>query len=112
MITWTSTTSAYLAIRSAEGAARICQTDKRLRACLNQDGELFGIPFESLEPIASVSGDRPTTGPFLDIFVNEILASDAQLAAVHVTRQQFDDWRTAKTDALRAFLKRNGEAGH
>ena len=37
-----------------KAAVRVCQTDSRVRACLNQDGEMFGIPFGSDTPIPSV----------------------------------------------------------
>jgi predicted dienelactone hydrolase len=90
-----------------KAAARICQTDRRVKACLNQDGELFGIPFGGTQPIPSVIAEQSTLAPFVDIYVAEQLATDAQLAAVHVTRKQFDDWRSAKTEALRAFLRRD-----
>lgn len=90
-----------------KAAARVCQTDSRVRACLNQDGELFGIPFGRDEPIPSVILNQPTKGPFVDIYVAEPGASDAQLAAVHVTRKQYSDWRNAKTAALRKFLSAN-----
>jgi hypothetical protein len=43
----------------------------------------------------------------VDIYVAEPLASDAQLAAVHVTWKEFEDWRHAKTEALRSFLREN-----
>lgn len=45
--------------------------------------------------------------PFVDIYVAESVASDAQLAAVHVTRKEFEDWRHSKTEALRSFLREN-----
>jgi hypothetical protein len=60
-------------------AARFCQTDVRVRACSNEDGELFGIPFGSNEPIPSVIPGRPTQAPFVDIYVAEPLASDASI---------------------------------
>jgi hypothetical protein len=82
-----------------KAAARLCQTDPRLGACLNEDGELFGIPFGSNEPVPSVTPEHPTEAPFVDIYVAEQLASDAQLAAVHVTREQFENWRRSKTEA-------------
>ena len=93
-------------------AARLCQTDSRIHACLNQDGEMFGIPFGGTEPIPSVIATQPTIAPFVDIYAHEQLASDAQLAAVHVTRKQFEDWRHSKTEALRSFLRRNTSASH
>lgn len=90
-----------------QAAIRACQTDARLRACLNQDGEMFGIPAGSAEPIPTLLPGKPTLAPVADIYVAEPLASDAQLAAVHVTRQQFEDWRAARNRALRGFLQQN-----
>jgi fermentation-respiration switch protein FrsA (DUF1100 family) len=95
-----------------KAAVRLCQTDSRIGACMNQDGEMFGIPFGGTEPISSLNTERPTTAPFVDIYVAELLASDAQLAAVHVTRAQFESWRNSKTEALRAFLRRNTRASY
>ena len=95
-----------------KAAARLCQTDSRIRACLNQDGEMFGIPFGGTEPIPTVIAKQPTKAPFVDIYAHEQLASDAQLAAVHVTRKQFEDWRNSKTEALRSFLRQNTSASH
>jgi hypothetical protein len=93
-------------------AARLCQGDSRVGACMNQDGEIFGIPFGGTVPVSSVTSDQPTSAPFADIYAAEPLASDAQLAAVHVTRRQFEDWRNSKTEALRAFLRRNTQASY
>ncbi|HEY3455781.1 MAG TPA: hypothetical protein VGK64_14340 [Bryobacteraceae bacterium] len=90
-----------------KAAARLCQIDHRVKACLNEDGELFGIPFGSNQPVPSVIPGRRMRAPFVDIYVAERLASDAQLAAVHVTREQFEGWRRSKTEALRAFLRSN-----
>jgi fermentation-respiration switch protein FrsA (DUF1100 family) len=93
-------------------AARLCQADSRIGACMNQDGEMFGIPFGGTEPISSLHAGQPTKAPFVDIYAAEPLATDAQLAAVHVTRTQFDNWRNSKTEALRAFLRRNTWASY
>lgn len=95
-----------------EASIRTCQIDARARACLNQDGEMFGIPFGSTEPIPTVIADKPTLAPVVDIYVAEALATDAQLAAVKVTRKQFDDWRTAKNKALRRFLQQNSRESY
>jgi hypothetical protein len=94
---------------SAEGqaAVRTCQIDARVRACLNQDGEMFGIPLGSTDPIPTLLPGKPTLAPVAVIYVAEPGPSDAQLAAVKVTRKQFDDWRAAKNRALRGFLQRN-----
>ena len=89
-----------------KSSARLCQIDSRVRACLNEDGEIFGIPFGRSEPIPSVISDQPTKAPFVDIFVPDPMP-DSALAAVHVTRKQFNGWRNAKTEALRTFLKKN-----
>jgi predicted dienelactone hydrolase len=93
-------------------AARLCQADSRIGACMNQDGEMFGIPFGGTEPISSLNTEQPTMAPFVDIYAAEQLATDAQLAAVHVTRAQFESWRNSKTEALRAFLRRNTRASY
>jgi hypothetical protein len=90
-----------------QAAIRTCQVDARVRACLNQDGEMFGIVPGSTEPIPTVLPGKPTLAPVAVIYVAEPLASDAQLAAVHVTRKQFEDWRAAKNRALRGFLQQN-----
>ena len=90
-----------------QAAIRTCQTDARVRACLNQDGEMFGIPFGATEPIPTVLPGKPSLAPVAVIYVAELLATDAQLAAVKVTRKQFEDWRADKNRALRSFLQRN-----
>ena len=95
-----------------KAAARLCQTYVRVKACLNQDGELFGIPFGGTQPISSVIAGRHTAAPFVDIYVAEPLASDSKLAAAHITRKQFEDWRSSKTEALRAYLRTNVQASY
>lgn len=92
-----------------KAAARVCQIDSRIGACLNEDGELFGIPAGSSQPVPSVIPDHPTKAPFVDIYVAEQLATDAQLAAMHVTREQLENWRRSKITALRSFLRSNKE---
>jgi hypothetical protein len=89
-----------------ESSARLCQMDSRVRACLNEDGEIFGIPFGGSEPVSSVIPDQPMKASFVDIFVPDPMP-DSALAAVHVTRKQFEDWRNSKTQALRTFLHAN-----
>jgi hypothetical protein len=88
-----------------KAAVRACQVDRRVRACLNQDGEMFGIPFNSTDPIPSLLPERSITAPVAVIYVAEPGIPDAQLAAVKVTRAQYEDWRAAKNRALRSFLK-------
>ncbi len=95
-----------------KASARFCQVDSRARACLNQDGEMFNIPFGSSEPIPTVIAGEGMKAPLAVIFVAEPGFTDGQLAAVKVTRKQFEDWRTAKTDALRGFLEKNGKASY
>jgi hypothetical protein len=95
-----------------QAAVRTCQVDVRVRACLNQDGEMFGIPVGSAEPIPTVLPGKPTLRPVADIYVAEPVASDAQLAAVKVTRKQFEDWRAAKNRALRGFLQQNSRESY
>jgi hypothetical protein len=90
-----------------QAAIRTCQIDARVRACLNQDGEMFGIPVGSTEPIPTLLPGKPTLAPMAVIYVAEPGPPDVQLAAVNVTREQFDDWRAAKNRALRGFLQRN-----
>jgi hypothetical protein len=90
-----------------QAAVRTCQVDVRVRACLNQDGEMFGVPLGSTDPVPTVLPGKPTLAPVADIYVAEALATDAQLAAVKVTRKQFEDWRAAKNTALRGFLQHN-----
>jgi hypothetical protein len=90
-----------------QAAIRACQIDARVRACLNQDGEMLGIPLGSTEPVPTVLPGKPLLRPVADIYVAEPLASDAQLAAAKVTRKQFEDWRAAKNRALRSFLRQN-----
>jgi dienelactone hydrolase len=72
-----------------KAAVRACQTDRRLRACLNQDGEMFGIPFTLTNPIPSLRADRFIETPVLVIYVAEPGVSDAQLATAKVTRTQY-----------------------
>jgi len=95
-----------------QAAVRTCQIEARIRACLNQDGEMFGIALGSTEPIPTVLLGKPTLAPAADIYVAEPLASDAQLAAVKVTRKQFEDWRAAKNSALRGFLQQNSRESY
>lgn len=95
-----------------KAAVRVCQVDPRVRACLNQDGEMFNIPFSSSEPIPSVVAGVGTKAPVTVIFVAEPGFTDRQLAAVKVTRKQFEDWRSAKTEALRSFLEKNRVASY
>jgi hypothetical protein len=94
-----------------KAAARICQSDSRIRSCMNQDGEMFGVPFGSNEAIPSVIPNQPTKGPFVDVYAAEGF-TDAQLAAVHVTRTQYNDWRNTKTTALRSFLNANSSRSY
>jgi hypothetical protein len=95
-----------------KASARVCQVDSRVRACLNQDGEMFNIPFGGSEPISVVVTGEKTKGPLAVIFVAEPGFTDGQLAAVKVTRKQFEDWRSAKNEALRNFLDKNGESSY
>ena len=90
-----------------QGAVRACQTDARLRACLNQDGEMFGIPAGGSGPVPALIAGKPTLAPVAVIHVAEPGATDAQLSAIHATRKQYDDWRDARTGALRAYLQGN-----
>ena len=90
-----------------KAAIRTCQIDVRVRACLNQDGEMFGIPFGSAEPIPSLLPGTATLAPVAVIYVAEPGIPDAQLAAAKVTRKQYEDWRAAKNRALRSFLQQN-----
>jgi hypothetical protein len=92
-----------------KAAIRACQIDSRFRACLNQDGEMFGIPFGGTEPIQSLIPGKPTLAPVTVIYVAEPDIPEAQLAAVHVTKKDFQDWRAAKNRALRAFLGQNSQ---
>ena len=73
---------------------------------------MFGIAVGSTEPFPTVLPGKPTLAPVADIYVAEPLASDAQLAAVNVTRKQFEDWRTAKNRALRGFLHQNSRESY
>ncbi len=95
-----------------KAAVRVCQVEPRVRACLNQDGEMFNIPFGGSGPIPIVIAGEGTKAPVTVIFVAETGFTDAQLAAVKVTRKQFEDWRRAKNEALRDFLKKNREASY
>jgi hypothetical protein len=90
-----------------KAALRACQLDSRIRTCLNQDGEMFNQPLDPPESVPTVLPGKPTLAPVADIFVNEPGFTDAQLAAVKVTRKQFEDWRGAKNGALRSFLRQN-----
>jgi hypothetical protein len=90
-----------------QAAVRACQIDRRIRACLNQDGEMFGVPVGALAPIPTLLPGKPTLAPVAVIHVAEPGPSDAQLAAVKVTREQFESWRSAKNRALRQFLHDN-----
>jgi hypothetical protein len=87
-----------------QAAVRACQMDRRLRACLNLDGEMFGVPLGSTEPVPTVLPGTPVLAPVAVVYVAEPAPSDAQLAALSGTRAQYDGWRAAKGKALRAFL--------
>lgn len=67
---------------------------------------MFGIPFTSSAPIPSLQSDRFVNAPVLVMYVAEPGISDAQLAAVHVTHAQYQDWRSAKNMDLREFLSK------
>ena len=54
-----------------QAAIRACQIDARVRACLNQDGEMFGIPLGSTEPVPTVLPGKPTLAPVAEIYVAE-----------------------------------------
>jgi dienelactone hydrolase len=95
-----------------QAAIRTCQIDARVRACLNQDGEMFGIPLGSTEPIPTPLPGKPTLAPVAVIYVAEPGIPDAQLAAVNVTRRQDEDWRAAKNRALRSFLQTNSRESY
>jgi len=88
-------------------AIRICQVDARPRARMNEDGEMFPISAGSTEPIPSLLPGKPLVPPVAVTYVAEPGPTDAQLTAVHVTRREFDDWRAAKNNAMRRFLKEN-----
>jgi hypothetical protein len=88
-----------------KAAVRSCQTDRRVHACLNQDGEMFGIPFNSTNPIPSLLPERSIAPPLAVIYVAEPGIPDSQLAAARVSRAQYEEWRAAKNRALRNFLK-------
>lgn len=90
-----------------KAAIRACQIDTRVRACLNQDGEMFGIPFGSTDPIPSLITGKLINAPVAVLYVAEPGIPDAELAAVGVTRQQYEGWRAAKNRALRNFLQRD-----
>jgi Platelet-activating factor acetylhydrolase, isoform II len=92
--------------QGGKAAIRACQIDTRVRACLNQDGEMFGIPFGSTDPVPSLIPGKPINAPVAVLYVAEPGIPDAQLAAVRVTRRQYEDWRAAKNRALRNFLQR------
>jgi hypothetical protein len=93
--------------QGGKAAIRACQIDSRVRACLNQDGEMFGIPFGSGQPVPSLVAEKTILPPVAVIFVAEPGPNDAQLDAVAVTRGQYDGWRAAKNKALRDFLRQN-----
>jgi hypothetical protein len=73
---------------------------------------MFPIPAGSTEPIPSVVPGKLIVPPVAVIYVAEPGPTDAQLAAVHVTRREFDDWRAAKNKALRSFLQENTRNSH
>ncbi len=95
-----------------QAAVRLCQVDFRVHACLNQDGEIFGTPAGSPDPIPSVIAGKGTEAPVAVMYVAEPGFTDAQLTAVKVTRKQFEDWRAAKNAALRSFLNGNSAASY
>ena len=68
---------------------------------------MFGIAPGSTEPIPTPLPGKPTLAPVAVIYVAEPGIPDAQLAAVKVTRKQYEDWRAAKNGALRSFLRQN-----
>ena len=73
---------------------------------------MFNIPFGGSGPIPTVIAGEGTKAPLTMIHIAEPGFTDAQLATVNVTRKQFDDWRGAKIEALRSFLRENPEASY
>jgi pimeloyl-ACP methyl ester carboxylesterase len=69
-----------------EAAARACQLDPRFRACSNQDGAIGWAPFE-----LDASGWGMDQAFLLIERLPKGFPSDAELAAMHMTRKQAED---------------------
>ena len=69
-----------------EAAARACQLDARIRACLNQDGVMHNLPF------ARDTAGRTMKQPFMYISreYKRPPLSDSQLSVMEMTRAQAD----------------------
>ncbi|MFI5235552.1 MAG: alpha/beta hydrolase family protein [Gemmatimonadales bacterium] len=85
-------------------SGRVCQSDPRVRACLDQDSDISGSPF---------AVDRPVTQPFLFIVAQgsnltrpaTLHPSDQQLALWKVTRPEYDRELAAAAERQRAALE-------
>jgi hypothetical protein len=71
-------------------AVRVCQTDARVRACMNEDGQWFWVPF--------YPDDRGSiiNQPFMMLDHRDPELPDAAYAAMHITREAYAARRTAR----------------
>jgi dienelactone hydrolase len=87
-------------------AIRLCQDDPTILACLNQDGEMFGLTATTPMRLVPTLRTSALIEPAIAILhVEESPPPEAQLAALGATRAQYDAWRAGKGDALRTFLR-------
>ena len=83
-----------------EAAARACQLEPRIGACLNQDGVMQNLPF------ARDSTGRKMNQPFMYIGrrFSPLPLSDAQLAAMQLTRAEADSLFRAIANGQQSLL--------
>ena len=87
-------------------AAQACQVLVEVRACLNQDGGLFGVDFRSGEVVPFVTERTSTNGSFLNIDV-PIHLSPGDVDAEG--EKGFNAWQAKKSKVLQDFLVQNAK---
>jgi dienelactone hydrolase len=75
---------------------RACQIDKRIKACISEDGELKGIA-----AFAEYPDHAALTQPFLLMEINQA-PSNAELARMRLTRQQWQAYVQKKRQQLQS----------
>jgi predicted dienelactone hydrolase len=76
--------------------ARACQIDRRIKACISEDGELKGIA-----AFAEYPDHAALTQPFLLMEIDQA-PSDAELARIRLTRQQWQAYEQKKRQQLQS----------
>ncbi|HUK32054.1 MAG TPA: hypothetical protein VLV89_13130, partial [Candidatus Acidoferrum sp.] len=71
-------------------AVRVCQTDARVRACVNEDGQWYWIPYYPDD------GSSSLNQPFMMLDHRDPELPDAAYAAMHITREAYAARRAAR----------------